>query len=268
MNKKIQKYVNYLLDSAPSPFCEYIICKELLKSDEKEIRESYEWAKRFKLYAEMREEQFPDGSWGDFYPMDTSAHIRKKIKITNRATIRRLHDLSLDADDEMVSKTLNLCRMIIKGEAPPNRDTPHTKRACSVLYEFCPDDPLVTRIKEEKTLSEEKESAYMIYEWDHGPFDIVKLSDLIMPEDERFVFWMSGLEDASHYKYFGEFTAEKTAPFLYSLCERLVDPNDDIIIKTNRYYAKVGQYSEVWSNNQLKKKDLLLRIIRILNKCD
>jgi len=33
-----------------------------------------------------------------------------------------------------------------------------------------------------------KESAYMIYWWDHGPFDVVRLSDLVMPDDDRFVF--------------------------------------------------------------------------------
>jgi len=268
MNRKIQKYVNYLLDNSPSPFCDYIICKEILKLDEKTVREAYDWAIRFNLYTEMRDEQFPDGSWGDFYPMDTSAHVRKKIKITNRSTIRRLHDLSLDVNDEMVSKTVDLCRKIIKGEAPLNRDTPHPKRACSVLYGFCPDDPLVAHVKEERTLNDEKERAYMIYEWDHGPFDICRLSDLIMPDDDRFVFWMCGLEDASHYKYFGEFMASETAPFLYSLCEKLIDPDDTIIVNVNRYYAKVGQYSEIWNNNDVKKKDLLLRIIRLLNKCE
>ena len=267
MNRKILPYVNYLLDNEPSPFCDYILCMELLKLDDKTIRESYEWAKQFKLYTEMADEQFPDGSWGDFYPMDTSAHVRKKIKITNRSTIRRLHDLSLDMNDEMVSKTLELCRKIIKGEAPPTRDTIHTKQAFSVLYSFCPDDPLVAHVKAERTLSDEKERAYMIYKWDHGPFDICRLSDLIMPEDDRFVFWMCGLEDASHHKYFSAFMASETTPFLYALCDKLANPHDAITVKTNRYYAKVGQYSEDW-NNDIKKKDVLLRIIRLLNKCE
>ena len=66
MNRKIQKYINYLLDNKPSPFCDYIICKEILKSDEKTIRDAYDWAKRFKLYTEIADEQFPDGSWGGF----------------------------------------------------------------------------------------------------------------------------------------------------------------------------------------------------------
>ena len=78
---------------------------------------------------------------------------------------------------------------------------------------------------------------------------------------------MCGLEDAAHYKYFGEFMAEATVPFFFALCERLVNPRDNVAILTNRYYSKVGQYSDEWNSNDVKKKDLLLRIIRILNKC-
>jgi hypothetical protein len=53
MNKKLNSYVNYLLDNNPSPFCDYIICKELLKENEQTICDAYEWAKRFKLYTEL-----------------------------------------------------------------------------------------------------------------------------------------------------------------------------------------------------------------------
>jgi len=271
MNKRLNPYVNYLLDNEPSPFCEYIIEKELLQSDAKTVHDAYEWAKRFKLYSEMAEEQFPDGSWGDFYPLDTSPAVRKKHKITDRATIRRLHDLSLTTDDGMVSKTVNLCREIITGEfANDNkrRDREHIGGACNVLYSFCPDDALVAHLKAERTLNDEKERAYMIYWWDHGPFDVVKLSDLVMPDDNKFAFWMAGLEDAAHNRYFSEFMEQATVPFLFSLCDRLIDSSDSIPILTNRYYSKVGQYSETWNNNAIKKKDLLLRIVRLLDKCD
>ncbi|MCL2546743.1 MAG: hypothetical protein FWE06_06060 [Oscillospiraceae bacterium] len=271
MNKMVNPYINYLLDNEPSPFCEYIIEKELLQSDAQTIYDAYEWTKRFTLYTEMAEEQFPDGSWGDFYPMDTSPSARKKHKITDRSTIRRLHDLSLPVDDEMVAKTLKLCREIITGEFTcDNRRgdrATHISPACNVLYSFCPNDPLVAKIQAERTLNDEKERAYMIYWWDHGPFDAVKLSDLVMPDDKSFVFWMAGLEDAAHNRYFGEFMAQSTVPFLHSLCDRLVNLDDSISILTNRYYSKVGQYSETWNNHAIKKKDLLLRIVRLLDKC-
>jgi len=204
MNPRIKPYINYLLDHAPAPFCEYIIDKELLESDTQTTRVSYEWAMRFKLYTEMADEQFPDGSWGDFYPMDTSPAVRKSHKITDRSTIRRLFDLALGLDDPMVAKTVELCRNIITGNFPIDRYTrdrvTHPKNAFDVLCSFCPDDPLVAEVKAERTLSDEKERAYIIYKGNHWPFDVCKLSDLIMSEDNRFVFWMCGLEDVKHYK--------------------------------------------------------------------
>jgi len=267
MNKKLLPYANYLLDNNPSPFCDYILCKELLKSDEKEIRESYEWAKRFKLYTEICDEQFSDGSWSDFYPMDTSVEVRKKHKNTKRSTLRRLRDLSLDNNDDTVAKTIDFCKRYINSN--PNLHKTHILHEMySTIYGFNPNDELVSHIKEERTVNIDKQRAYLIYEWDHGPFNICKLSDLILPENDTFVFWMCGLENLKDYSLFGEFMAEETSPFLYSLCERLVDPYDNIPICVNRYYGKVGQYSETWNKHEVKKKDLLLRIIRILNMCE
>jgi len=272
MNRKLNNYVNYLLDNNPSPFCDYIICKELLKLDDKTVRDAYEWAIRFKLYREMSEEQFPDGSFGDFWPMSTKPEVRRKIKHTHRHTHRRLRDLSLDEKDEMVAKTIELCKKTIIGEYTPfrfKRTDNSLKGMKHTLYSFLPNDELCADIKKEQlNLSEEKQRIYMTYEWDHGPWDLCKRSDLLMPDSKYFVFWMCGLEEVSNNPLFAEFAAEKTVPFLYELCEKLIDPDDAISIKVNRYYAKVGQYSEEWSNYELKKKDLLLRIIRILNKCD
>ena len=271
MNKQLTPYVNYLLDHAPSPFCEYIIEKELLPSGAQALQDAYEWAIRFDLYTEMAAEQFPDGSWGDFYPMDTSPAARKKHKITDRATIRRLHDLSLAPSDGMVARTLTLCREIITGtflHDNKRRDrATQTIAACHVLYGFCPEDPLVAHIKQERAMCDEKERAYMIYAWDHGPFDVVRLSELVMPDDTRFVFWLAGLEDAAHNRYFAPFIAHYTVPFLLGLCNRLCDPADPVPILTNRYFSKVGQYSDTWSHHTTKKHDLLLRIVRLLNKC-
>jgi len=107
MNRKIIPYINFLLDNNPSPFCDYIICKELLKEDEKTIRDAYEWAKRFKLYTEIQDEQFPDGSWGGFLDAVSATNANKrKHKATARA-VWRLCDLSLDESDEMTAKTIN-----------------------------------------------------------------------------------------------------------------------------------------------------------------
>ena len=116
MNRLINSYINYLLDNNPSPFCDYIICKEFLKLDEKTVHESYEWAKRFKLYADIAKEQLPDGSWGGFIDAISSTNAKKrKYKATSRA-IKRLVDLSLDINDPMTAKTVEYCRKCVRGE--------------------------------------------------------------------------------------------------------------------------------------------------------
>lgn len=266
MNHKILPYVNFLLDNEPSPFCDYIICKELLLSDDQTIRDAYAWAKQFKLYTELYDEQFPDGSWSDFFPMDTSAEVRKKHKHTKRHTLRRLNDLSLDSGDEMVAKTIGLCKRYVSGD--PKLHEPHKlAEMLSVIYTFSPDDELVRHIKEERTTDNKKQRVFMEYNWERGPWDLVKLSDLVAPDNQYFEHWMRGLEDVRDCFLFGEYMADKAAPFLLSLCERLIDPKDTMQFSVGKYYGKVGQYSETRSKQEHKKKDLLLRIIRLLNRC-
>jgi hypothetical protein len=89
-----------------------------------------------------------------------------------------------------------------------------------------------------------------------------------LPGDSFFVHWIHNIEKLKGYALFGAALSEKYAPFFYSCCDRLCDPDDDILITANRYFAKNGQYSESWSKHEAKKKDLLLRIIRLLNQCE
>ena len=120
MNRKLNKYVNYLFDNAPSPFCDYIISKELLKEDEQTVRSAYEWAIRFKLYEELSKEQLPDGSWGGFDTAHTELikKDKRKYKATARA-ITRILDLSLEGiDDPMVNKTIGVMKKYLTGELP------------------------------------------------------------------------------------------------------------------------------------------------------
>ena len=120
MNRKLNKYVNYLQDNNPSPFCDYIICKELLKEDEKTIRDAYEWAKQFKLYKEIEREQLPDGSWGGFDTAHTELIKARKMKYKATArAIFRLLDLSLDGiDDPMVNRVIDVMKKYLSGELP------------------------------------------------------------------------------------------------------------------------------------------------------
>jgi len=80
--------------------------------------------------------------------------------------------------------------------------------------------------------------------------------------------FLYGLDDLKSYAMFGKLMSERLTPFFYSLCERLIDPNDQIPIKINKYWGPLGQYYDLLNRHEIKKKDLLLRIIRLLNKCD
>jgi len=323
MNRKILPYVNYLLDNEPSPFCDYIICKELLEPDEKAIQESYDWAVRFKLYAELHDEQMPDGSWSGFEDMIAEQAKGKHFKSTTRAMSRML-DLALDISDPMVLATVELCRQYVSGE----KDFPNVwgknnwgKRigtrhsAARWLTYFEPDNIHVAKLRGQyaerlnavcksgcfsenlweqtdyhqhgvfggcfaydklymlfhgNCISEEIERIWLKHEWYENRlwYNGNLPSEIKTPNEKSFIFWLTRLEYLQRFSLFGEFMEAEVAPNLYSLCERLCNPAADMDIKTNNYFYHQGQYSEAPRNRQHKKSDLLLRIIRLLNKCD
>lgn len=318
MNRKINGYVNFLLDNSPSPFCEYIIDKELLQSDEQTVCGSYEWAKMFKLYTELSDEQLPDGSWGGFEDSITADCKGKHFKTTARA-MHRMLDLSLDKGDPMVGKALNICKRYLSGEAAhPNKwGKDNTFKPVSVnrsvarwVSYFEPENVFVSEVRYSyaerlkaacsqgyfniekwsgfdfipkfahfsydinymlsygKCISEDIQRIWLTHEWNSQLWYNGNLpSDIKSPDDPLFIFWLVRLENLKDFSLFSEFMAEKTAPYLNGLCERLCDKNDDMYIKTNNYFYHQGQYTEPPWNKQQKKNDLLLRIIRLLNKC-
>lgn len=320
MNYKINTYVNFLQDNDLSPFSDYIICKELLQLDEKIVQDAFEWAIRFKLYSELRDEQCPDGSWGGFEDSITEQCKGKHFKTTARA-MHRMLDLSLDKRDPMVQSMVELCSKYAAGEKPfPNTwgknnwgkpiGTRHS--VARWLSYFAPNDISVVSLSRLfavrlKTvcesgcfdeniwnetdfispgsgvysydklymlssgdyIDEELQRIWLKYEWYSKLWYNGALpSEIITPDNPSFVFWLTRLEYLQNFSLFGEFMAEKVAPYLYNLCERLSDINDDVLIKTNNYFYHQGQYSETSRNKQQKKNDLLLRIIRLLNKCE
>lgn len=318
MNRKIQRYVNFLLDNNPSPFCDYIICKELLKLDEKNIQDSYEWAKRFKLYTEISEEQLPDGSWGGFDTRNTVQSKGRHFKTTAQA-IHRILDLALDINDPMVKLTVEICKKYLSGETllpdtcgRNNVSAPVIIRRSIIrwLSHFDPDDNDAVELRHdaaerltkscekgyfdndlwnqldinqgiafysygsvymlsyEDCISNDVQRIWLTYEWNNPLwYNPVKSSDVMTPDQPNFHFWLTRLETLKHFSLFHEFMAEKTAPQLFALCDRLCDNYDDIPLFINNYNYHYGQYSESPRNKQQKKNDLLLRIIRLLDRC-
>jgi hypothetical protein len=72
-----------------------------------------------------------------------------------------------------------------------------------------------------------------------------------------------------NFSLFGEFMEKEMTDYLYSICDKIVnDTGNQMNININNYIYHQGQYSESRNTVQKKKNDLLLQIIRILNKCE
>ncbi|MCL2773814.1 MAG: hypothetical protein FWD71_10735 [Oscillospiraceae bacterium] len=317
MNSKLNKYANYLLENNPSPFCDYIISKELLKHDEQTVKGAYEWAKQFKLYKEIEQEQLPDGSWGGFDTAQTKIVKGKHYKATARA-ISRLLDLSLDGvDDPMVNKVIDVMKKYLSGELPDpefygkeNTGKPIgiRRQIISNLGHFEPENAFVVELRNEtagrfkkccedgyfngeiwrdldilgtwswgdiimlsygNVIDDNLQRMLLTHEWENNGWAIWnKPSDFKSPEDPWFLFWMCAVERLKNFSLFGEFMAKEITPYLYSICEKIVnDVGNQMNIVINNYFYHHGQYSESRNTVQKKKNDLLLQIIRILNKC-
>ena len=316
MDRKLNKYVNYLQDNNPSPFCDYIICKELLKLDEKTIKESYEWAKQFKLYQEIEREQLPDGSWGGFDTWHSNKYPKNKYKATARAIVRLL-DLSLDGvDDPMVNKVIGVMKKYLTGELPDPEFYGKANILKTILIHrqiiqnlsyFEPENDFVVELRNStaerfkkscaegcfnreiwdksdinfadgnvimlsygNVISDNLQRMLLTDEWENGGWAIWnKPSDMKSPEDKWFIFWIRAVERLQNFSLFGEFMAKEITPYLYSLCEKIVDDvNNQMQIAINNYIYHQGQYTDSRNTTQKKKNDLLLQIIRILNKCE
>jgi len=317
MNRKIVPYVNFLFDNSSSPFCEYIVLKELLEADAQSVKDAHDWAAGYKLYTEIRDEQFADGSWGGYIDALSSTDAKhRKHKATSR-TVGRLIDLSLDASDAMVAKVVDYCKKSVSGEIVPicvrqlpshnvvqrnnimhavhsdlarflpddshvanmrDKAAEHFKKCCASgkvdmsaweqrpLFSSYDYRPLTHMLSYGDVITEDEQRVLLSDGWKNGPFGF-DLTEPLMTDDPNFIFWMIGLEHFKAFSLFREFMTEKIEPYLSALCSRLIDPDDQIPIYVNRYYGKMGQYSESWNKHDVKKKDLLLRVIRVLNKC-
>ena len=316
MNRKINRYVNYLTENDPSAFCDYILCREILGLDAQTVRDSYNWAVQYDVYNELKSEQFDDGSWGGFGSAITELAKKRKYKTTGTA-IKRMVDLSLDIDDPMVLKTVGLMYKYLSGEVkiPDSYGKNNTvypflmrRDILHCISFFMPDDENVTKFRNEMAenlrrsymdgyfnteiwirmnidetiaqfsypnvyivhygncIDDDLQEKFLRHEFKSNHFGDVTPARLMTPDEPIFHFWLMIFEKLKCFSLFPQFMNDKIAPHLLELCDRLIDERDNIAIYPNKY-GHIGRYSESWKLPQFKKRDLLLRIIRILNKC-
>lgn len=317
MNKKINKYVNYLTENEPSAFCDYILCKEILELDAVTIKDSYDWAIKYDVYTELKDEQYEDGSWGGFASSITEMSKRRKYNITSVA-VRRMVDLALDISDPMVLKTVELMYKYLSGELKIPDGFGKNNMVAPILIRreilqcisyFLPDDENVIKFKRELAenlrqsfanddenfnpqvwgklnindmvgsfsydnvyilydcLDDITQERLMRYEWDKIHFGNVTPNEILTPDQPLFHFWLWIFEKLKYFPMFPRLMADKIEPYMFELCDRLIDEKDNIKIYPNKY-NHIGRYSDSWKLLIYKKKDLLLRLIRILNKCE
>jgi hypothetical protein len=108
----------------------------------------------------------------------------------------------------------------------------------------------------------------LAHEWKNGAWGWTNPSQIKTPEEPGFIFWIRTVQRLQNFSLFGEFMEKQAAPHLYNICEQILnDSSNQMEIKINNYFYHHGQYTDTRNTVQKKKNDLLLLIIRVLNKC-
>ena len=117
-------------------------------------------------------------------------------------------------------------------------------------------------------ISEDLQRILLTYSWETDDWGWAQPCKIKSPEDKWFIFWIRTVERLKNFTLFGEFMKPEVEPYLYSLCEKIInDKNNQMEIAINNYFYHHGQYSDLRNTAQKKKNDLLLQIVRILDKC-
>lgn len=112
MQEQLKEVIDYLNENMHDPVPKYIIEKEinrsLLTESEKKLKES-------KWYKQLANEQWENGSWGRFHTQDTKSQLKQKF-VTSESALKRARELSLDKNDGMIYKAIQLMERYIKGQ--------------------------------------------------------------------------------------------------------------------------------------------------------
>lgn len=110
---ELQDIIDYLNENMSDPVPKYILSKEIIHSSTSvsEINK----VKETKWYQQLAAEQWDNGSWGRFHTQDTKSPLKNKF-VTTEAALRRARELSLDKNDEMVHKTIQLMERYLEGQ--------------------------------------------------------------------------------------------------------------------------------------------------------
>lgn len=126
---------------------------------------------------------------------------------------------------------------------------------------------IIWLLQDNDFFDETKQRAYLEYIWNRKEGIYYRtnspLSEVEYLESKNFLTWLSGLEEVSNFSLFPEFANHGIAEHLWNEIQRLM--YQDVILPNSM--PMFGHYSETWSKKNLRKNDMILRILRILIKC-
>ena len=176
-----------------------------------------------------------------------------------------------DPSNQLLSKKRKICSQIFKkAYANDTIDEDVWNQECRNHYDVLLSPftvyPLML-MQNTSYMDETMQHQYLNYVWyrKDGIYYTSNMStDILHNVDSKgFITWMSTLEILSGFSLFPLFMKEKALPHLYHEINRLI--YDDIVFPP--YAGFMGRYSESWRNIDKRKKDVLLRIARIIVKC-
>lgn len=110
---QLQEIVDYLSETMADPVPQYILKKEILHTSPTEA--DITRLKESKWYRQLAAEQWDNGSWGRFHTQDTKLQEKRKF-VTTEAALRRARELSLDQEDELIDKAIQLMERYVEGQ--------------------------------------------------------------------------------------------------------------------------------------------------------
>lgn len=126
---------------------------------------------------------------------------------------------------------------------------------------------IIWLLQDNEFLDEAKQRAFLEFIWNRREGIYYRTnspsSEIEYLESKNFLTWLSGLEDLSNFSLFSEFMSMGTTNHLLNEIHRLMY-HDVILPNTVPIF---GHYAETWSIKNLRKYDMILRILRILIKC-
>lgn len=126
---------------------------------------------------------------------------------------------------------------------------------------------IIWLLQDNDFLNEDKERSFLEYIWNRKEGIYYRtgspLSEIEYLESKNFLTWLSGLEEVSSFSLFPEFMSKGISDHLLNEIHRLM--YNDVTLPNP--IPVFGHYSETWTKKNLRRNDLILRILRILIKC-